>query len=207
MNTYWDFHQIADKFDEHVREQLPFYDFAQKLFAIYTQSVLFQDAKLLELGCSTGNLARQLQKYIEEKNIDYLGIDTVEKMLEKNPLPTLKADITKQSFIGFDTIVSFLTLVFIPKAQRIKILKKIYKELPLGGHLLLLERFTSNEQISLINHRNILLSKKETPNKILEKEISLIGSQYLLDEWELPGKPNLFFCVSDFKAYLIEKTK
>lgn len=204
--NYWNFHEIAGDFDTHVREQLPFYDFAQKLFTIYTQSFLYEKARILELGCSTGNLAANLKEYILDKNIEYLGVDNSKEILELNKvgLPTKFADITNME-IQADIIVSFLTLLFISKVERAKLLDKIYDSLPKGGVLILLERFETAQELSLINHRSILLMKNEKPENIIAKEKSLIGSQYLLNENELPGSPELFFCVSDFKAYLIRK--
>ena len=51
---------IADHFDQHVREQLPWYDLATFATAQMARHYVPQGGKVYDIGCATGNMGRVL---------------------------------------------------------------------------------------------------------------------------------------------------
>jgi tRNA (cmo5U34)-methyltransferase len=198
---------VAKHFNEHVEEQLPWYELASRLIAFYAKAYLYERSTIYDLGCSTGNIAKRLQSFIVEKHIYYKGFDSSREILKENSagLPTYNVDINDIKFESPDVIVSMLTMLFIPKRKRKMLFQAIYDSLPSGGAFILLERFTQPDFLSLTSARLILSEKKDSGDNILKKELSLVGSQFLLSKSELPGEPHNIFTFADFIGYLIEK--
>jgi len=51
---------IANNFDQHVREQLPWYDLATFATAQMARHFVPQGGKVYDIGCATGNMGRVL---------------------------------------------------------------------------------------------------------------------------------------------------
>lgn len=206
----WSFknESVASNFNSHVREQLPWYDHASRLVSFYAQSYLMENDRIYDLGCSTGHLANLLKSHIIAKNVSYIGVDNSQQILDNNDagLPTVCKDIVDVEFDHPDVIISFLTLVFLSPKNRQKLLSKAYESLPVGGALIILERFQSPTNLALTSARLVLSEKTTTGDEIVAKDLSLIGSQRVLSEKELPGSPQIVFAFADFKCYIIEKT-
>ena len=49
---------VADKFDKHVREQLPWYDMITDAVVYITRNYLTEGNRVVDIGASTGNLSR-----------------------------------------------------------------------------------------------------------------------------------------------------
>lgn len=198
---------VANNFNSHVREQLPWYDHASRLVAFYAQSYLMDNDKVYDLGCATGHLAEMLFDHIKAKNVSYVGVDNSQEILDNNPvdLPTVCKDLMDVEFDHPDVIISFLTLVFLSPKNRAKVLSRAYSALPIGGALIILERFQAPPHLSLTSARLVLSEKTTSSEQIVAKDLSLIGSQRVLSETELPGQPQIVFAFADFKCYIIEK--
>ena len=84
-NAGWNFEDISENFDEHVRRSVPNYDQGHELVCQLGDFFLPQDdAMVIELGTSTGALAeRFLRHNAKRKSLRYLGIDNVGSMIEE----------------------------------------------------------------------------------------------------------------------------
>src|SRR5882724_12743068 len=74
---------VADEFDRHVREQLPWYDMATGAMSHVARHYLPRGGSMLDVGCSTGNVGRALLDVIEERRIRVLGIDDSAEMINR----------------------------------------------------------------------------------------------------------------------------
>ena len=62
MNNSWTFEDqdIVDKFDSHVREQLPWYDMVTDAVIYIIRNYLAQNKVVVDIGASTGNLMEKI---------------------------------------------------------------------------------------------------------------------------------------------------
>jgi len=101
--------------------------------------LLARGSKILDLGCGAGiPVAKFLSQFYKVVGVD---ISTRQIELAKKNVPKavfIRKDITKVSFPpgSFDAVVSFYTIIHIPREQHKEILKKIYKMLKPGGYFL-----------------------------------------------------------------------
>lgn len=99
--------------------------------------------KVFDIGCGNGRLFQELEK----KNVDYLGIDFSQKLLEiarhkypqaKFRLADITKDITWKNLKGFDSCFCIGVLHHIPGPKfALKILKNAYKSLKNNGYFYL----------------------------------------------------------------------
>ncbi len=124
------------------------------------------DQKILDLGCGNGRLLNILQN----KKIEYIGIDNSEKLLiqAQQQYPDfrekfLKADALNLPFIDdeFDRIISIAVLQHIPsKAYRIKFLEEAFRTLKKEGKLVLTVWLVKNGSSYYRSVNNILNNVK-----------------------------------------------
>ncbi len=76
----WDFGSIANSFDSHVREQLPWYDMVIEAIAFIIQNFASNKSVIYDIGSSTGNVKTIISDTIYTRNIKYITIDNVEEM-------------------------------------------------------------------------------------------------------------------------------
>lgn len=75
----WSFEsrEVADKFDKHVREQLPWYDMITDAVVYIARNYLTEGNRIVDIGASTGNLSRKLLPLAEERKGKVLAIEKV----------------------------------------------------------------------------------------------------------------------------------
>ncbi len=148
-NAGWSFQNIAEAFDEHVRRSVPLYNEGHELICKLSDFFLPDGARITELGTATGVLAEKfLQHNKRRTDVSYVGIDSVESMLEK--ARTRCAGDTRAEFVNQDLrscsleksnmILSYYTMQFIHPQWRQEVFNKIYEALEWGGALVLFEK-------------------------------------------------------------------
>lgn len=63
----WTFHGFAREFDNHVVEQLPWYQLATAAVASIARHYIPAHGHVYDLGCSTGNIGRALADTLEAR--------------------------------------------------------------------------------------------------------------------------------------------
>ena len=107
----------------------------------YFKGYLQNNQAILDLGCGNGRLLELLKDY----QIDYLGIDNSQKLIEQAKKKWLNhdfqvSDILDLSFLNkkFEIVFCVAVLHHIPSSRlRAKVLREIYSVLKPGGKLLM----------------------------------------------------------------------
>src|SRR5438270_3152534 len=82
-NANWTFGgQVADTFDDHVSKSVPLYNVGHDLVLKISDYFLTSNSLCYDLGCSTGTLLRALAERNRAKNVEFIGIDSEQGMVE-----------------------------------------------------------------------------------------------------------------------------
>lgn len=151
--TYQDYNSISGQFSSTRQSIWPELD----VFANYVKEA----DRVLDLGCGNGRL---LQLF-EGKDIDYVGTDNSEKLIEiaKKKYPNRDFQVVDALDLpfcdnSFDIIYSIAVLHHIPSEElRLQFLKEAKRVLRPGGHLILtVWKFHKKRELFLIFKFNIL---------------------------------------------------
>ncbi len=127
------FNTTAEKYVEYFGDD---WEFINEINGFINQVI--PNGKVLDLGCGSGYIS----KYIANKNLNPIGIDFSEKMIEiakrKYPdIPFLNIDIANIDEIfeenTFDGLLAIYILYFIPKEQMDNVLETLSKVLKDGA--------------------------------------------------------------------------
>lgn len=139
---------VADGFDDHVREQLPFYELATRAVVDLARLHLPRGGWVYDLGASTGNIARAMSDLLDERDAEITGIEESHAMcaaynapgsLIQADLGELHPEVESERFSA-DVVVSFLTLAFLPPIEREQVVQRWLRVIRPGGCLIAVER-------------------------------------------------------------------
>lgn len=203
---------IAQAFDKHVREQLPWYDIATGIVAHIGRSYVPECGSVIDIGASTGNVGKALAETLEKRSASFIAIDNSKSMVDNysGPGDALLKDATEFEYSVYkpDLIVAFLVLMFVPVHKRADLIKKLKESISPGGAVLIFDKMISNGgNIGSVLYRLTLAAKYEAgaaPEEIIKKELSLSGVQRPMSEKELEGFVQIFK-FGDFAGYIYEK--
>lgn len=211
----WRDKDLAYGFDNHVRHELPWYDLVTKAAGHVCRNFLTDSAIVYEIGASTGNFSRSLgSSVIGQRRIRWIGIEGSALMADKYDGigELIVEDCRSIEYEPFDLGVSFLCLMFIPRVDRPRFISRWFGKLKPGGAIVIVEKFAPVGGFAgTIIHRLSIAAKVDAgvySGSIVDKELSLMGSQIPLDpeELSLPGsRRTSFFKFGDFEGWLIEK--
>jgi tRNA (cmo5U34)-methyltransferase len=139
---------VAKTFDDHIQKSVPGYleghDLISKLAPFF---IAEKGVKCFEMGCSTGALTNKIRSYTSRDDIDFVGIDIEEPMInfanENNKYKNCRyetADVLDYDFIGSSLITSYYTVQFINPSVRQIVIDKIYNSLNWGGAFIFFEK-------------------------------------------------------------------
>lgn len=200
-------------FDNHISNSICGYDILHSLI-LNISSFFVKNTNPVDLGCTSGKLIKQLNKFY---NCNGIGYDITDKHFIDG-VDLRKADITDIDFQIPNTnlILSVFTLQFIDYNKRLSILKKIYSALNKNGALIICEKEICKNGIIQESFTFSNYQYKEavfTPNEILSKEKDLRSLMNCLtteDNIELFKKAGFktiepFFQSLNFKGYICKK--
>ena len=152
-NRTWTFgNKIANKFQTHVENSVPFYKEGHNLILELSDYFINDGSIVYDLGCSTGFLSKNLSIRNSDKKFKIYGIDSEKEMIEFAKLNNKTKNITfqnkdlvKLSLKKNDLIVCYYTIQFIKPKYRQKIFDKIFKSLNWGGALIIFEKVRAND--------------------------------------------------------------
>ena len=178
---------VADGFDAHVREQLPWYEMATEAVAHIVRSCLPDHGTVYDVGASTGNIGRALATTIEARKAQLVAIEPSEEMVRAydGPGRITRQDALRAEYRGADAIVSFLTMMFVPVPDRARLVAKWREALRPGGVIVVFDKISPVPgEIGTILYRLTLAGKLAAgakPEAIIAKELSLSGVQRPID--------------------------
>jgi tRNA (cmo5U34)-methyltransferase len=204
--------EVADAFDRHVREQLPWYDLTTGVVAHFARHYIPEGGLVYDIGASTGNVGRALADTLKSRSARIVGIESAQEMADRYAAPgeLVIADAASYDFKPFDLSVCFLVLMFLSPARRSELLRRLVERANPGGAILV---FDKSQPVggypSVIMQRLALAGKVSAGVKaeeVIAKELSLAGAQRPLHVSELPAGAIEIFRFGDFAGWLIEKS-
>lgn len=206
--------EVSKNFDNHVREQLPWYESATALVANLALSFIPNNGVVYDIGCSTGNMSKALSKLTGNSTINFVNIGSSPDMepVFKGVGEIIIKDAVDVVFEKCDVVICFLSVMFLSKNDRVDFLNKAYNALKIGGCLIIVDKKQSTgTYIDLAIYRATLKLKLDagaTPREVIEKELSLRGAQRPLDD-DLIKEFDMhqFFQFGDFVGFIKEKVR
>ena len=209
-NSHWSFEDsdIADTFDDHVRTQLPWYDLVTTFITGIIENYLPASGVMYAIGASTGNITKSCGSLLKERDATAISIEASERMCKAwNGGGMLQhTDAVGYDYEPFDVAVCFLTAMFMSVSQRRIFFNNLHKAKKDGGVIVLVDKFCDWEGYEGTVFRRITMLFKlengQTPEQVLEKELSLAGVQRPMTKNEIDTSVQ-FFQMGEFRGYLL----
>lgn len=159
---------VATVFDDMINRSVPFYKVAQDLAIDFLSLRLEKNAKIVDLGCSTGEFLLSL--FAKRADLELLGVDNSVAMLEiaqskakayGSKARFINGDILHFNESGFDAAILNYTLQFIRPIKRENFLKNIYKSMKKGSILVLSEKLIYEDVVLNKQMIELYLNYKE----------------------------------------------
>lgn len=149
--------RVVEVFDDMLDRSVPFYRQVIDASAQLLDKFLDSGDTVYDLGCATGTTLLEFSRLLENKKLQFVGIDNSAPMLDK---ARLKAELySKQKSISFNLedittfdhaassgIILNYTLQFIRPLQREAFLQRLFNNLRPGGVLLISEKVISHDR-------------------------------------------------------------
>ena len=130
--------RVAEVFDDMLERSVPLYRECQNLTVEWCKRLAKPNTSIYDLGCSTGSLLLPLAVSISDiSGLRLIGVDNSKPMLDKarsrlknvsSSVELVEANHNKGfSFDPACVVVLSYTLQFIPKEDRVHLLKQIYQ--------------------------------------------------------------------------------
>lgn len=200
---------VAEGFDRHVREQLPWYDLATGVVTHVARHYIPEGGNVYDIGASTGNIGKALGEVIKSRSAKLTAIDNSEEIarLYSGGGEIVVTDACEFEYENFDLAVCFLSLMFISKEKRFALISKLKNKVNKGGAIVVFDKCEPvGGYLSTVIYRLTLAGKVSSgvPEKeIIEKELSLAGVQRPISLREFEGATEIFR-FGDFVGLVIE---
>lgn len=183
----WSFADSIDHFDHHIIQSVPHCEEQRAYIAALSRFFIHSHSRVYEIGVSTGGLAMALLESLPEREFQYIGLDVERKMIAQAQsrlaheprFQAIQANATTFAFEPASVMISYYTLQFIPPAERLPLLSRLYQALTPGGALILYEKtLGENAPVQdLLNQLYLDFKAKQglSPEAILNKAKALRG--------------------------------
>lgn len=203
---------VAAGFERHVREQLPWYDIATGAVAHVARHYIPNGGLVYDIGASTGNIGRALEPTLNVRTAELIPIEASAEMATRYTGPQrgrlLVADARDVDFQPFDLAVMFLTMMFIPVADRIALMHRLRMMCRPGGAIVIFDKTEAARGYAATVIWRLALAGKVasgvSAEDIVSKELSLSGVQRPIDPAILGPDALEFFRFGEFAGWLIE---
>jgi len=149
--------RVVDVFPDMIQRSVPGYGTLISTIGVLAARYAQQDSHCYDLGCSLGAVSLSMRQRINQKNCDIIAVDNSAAMIERgqallasdqNSSVAVKmvcADLQDIVIENASVVVMNFTLQFIPLAQRLELIERIYQGLKPGGVLILSEKIAFEE--------------------------------------------------------------
>lgn len=212
----WTFERadVAADFDQHVREQLPWYDLLTGAVAHVIRHYLPDGGLLYDIGASTGNIGLSVEETVRVRHARVIAIEKSADMaaLYRGPGECLIRDAFEYEFEPYDVAVCFLVLMFMPPTRRKTWLQQLACKIKPGGALIVADKTADHRgYLSTVLHRLTLAGKAAAgvdAREIIQKELSLSGVQRPVTSSLIDGitpRPIELFRFGEFACWVAER--
>lgn len=212
--TNWTFENasIAASFDQHVREQLPWYSLATGAVAHIARHYIPQGGVIYDIGASTGNIGRALEPMLQQRSATLIPIEASAEMAALYSGPgaenLINADAEDLEYQPCDLIICFLTAMFLPVCGRRAFLGYLRSHLRPGGAMIIVDKCQATSGYAATVLWRLTLAGKIAagvdPGEIVAKELSLGGVQRPLCHREIPEGAIEWLRFGEFCGWLVE---
>lgn len=144
---------MAEVFPDMIQRSVPGYSNIITAIGMLAQRFVTDNSNIYDLGCSRGAGILSIRRNIQGKQAQIIGVDNSPAMVERCrthinayhsdvPVEVLCDDIRQVEIENASMVVLNFTLQFLPRADRLALLKKIHQGLNPNGILVLSEKFT-----------------------------------------------------------------
>ena len=211
--------EIAETFDSHVREQLPWYDLVTDAVVYIARNYLPEGCVITEVGASTGNMTKALLPIFDEREgtsyqaieVSPMMCDVFTQNIDHPSVELFDDDIMAVDLDNFDTAhvtILFLTLMFIPVEERKRVMDGLRKNTHKGGCIIVVDKVLDHGgYFATVLKRlgmHFKLKQGAKPADVLIKEMSLAGVQVPIDPAVLGKDAKMFFRMGEFAGWVIE---
>lgn len=215
MPENWTFKSkaVAEHFERHVREQLPWYNLATKAVEHIARHYVPRDGVVYDIGASTGNMGRTLAPLLQERNAKLTSVEESKEMADlwRGPGEIVVADAMAHEFADFDFAVLFLVVMFLPVGKRKDFIMRLRARIKPGGALVIVDKInTPSGYAGTVLRRMAMRWKLDAGAKgeeIVQKELSLAGYQRPVDANWLEPYAVQWFQFGEFSGWLIESSE
>jgi tRNA (cmo5U34)-methyltransferase len=167
-------------FDNHIETSIRGYQNLWRDVLSLSEYFVEDNTNVVDIGCSTGKLIKQMSKQNTFCNCNYVGIEIEQNfyndLIDEDNVSFFKGDVRDFNFNNCSLVTSIFTLQFIPVKDRVEIIKSIHAGLNKGGAFVFSEKvFSDNPRIQEMMTFLYYDFKKKTftADQILEKEQEL----------------------------------
>jgi tRNA (cmo5U34)-methyltransferase len=142
---------VVSVFDDMLSRSIPGYENMRDMVFRMISPIVTNGGYVLDLGCSHGEMISLMMKELgSSMYVNYVGVDSSTAMVSRarkrfsadERVTIIHADIATAEMqrLRYDTVLSVLTLQFVPVEHRQEILKQIYDCLTPNGCFILVEK-------------------------------------------------------------------
>lgn len=148
---------VAEVFPDMIQRSVPGYSNIITAIGMLAQRFVTEGSQVYDLGCSRGAGILSIRRNLQTNQAKIIGVDNSQPMVERCrshinayhsdvPVEILCDDIRHIEIKNASMVVLNFTLQFLPRADRLELLTKIYQGLNPNGILVLSEKFTFTNQ-------------------------------------------------------------
>ena len=217
MNSWtFDTPEIANTFDSHVREQLPWYDIVTDAVVYIARNYLPEYGVVVDIGASTGNMVDKLMPLTFERMADVVAIeksismcDVLKNKYKKSDCVVVEnSDVTRGDLPKANVYILFLTMMFIPIDKRKALMDSMRANCKQGGVIVVVDKICDHGGYFATVLKRLTMQFKlqqgAKPEDVLTKEMSLAGVQIPIDPAILGADAKQFFRMGEFAGWVIE---
>ncbi len=201
---------VAGAFDQHVREQLPWYDLLTTAVAHIARHYIPSNGLVYDIGASTGNIGTAIEPVLKNRNAEFIAIENSPQMVEQyhGPGSVVLGDALEYQYKEFDLAICFLVIMFFPPAKRKQFIDTLKSRLRPGGAIIIVDKCEASAGYPATVLWRLALSNKVSAGvsaeEIVAKELSLGGVQRPIDPSILGKEAIEYFRFGEFAGWLID---
>ena len=156
--------RVVDVFPDMIQRSVPGYATLISTIGVLAENYAQKDSHCYDRGSSLGAVTLSMRQRIKQQNCDIIAVDNSSAMIDRSkqlldsdhsstiPVTMLCADIQDVQIENASVVVLNFTLQFIPLADRLALIKRIYKGLRPDGILILSEKIAFDESQRQVFH-------------------------------------------------------